>query len=176
MAPLLVTNCFLVWHGSPPPTHTRIWVQHRFRGQSTSVVPLAAPWEAGRASPAGAVGLVEEGRGASTPAGLVYPALVCFLAEEKANTHLLLGMCLDSCARYLLFSEQPSRAQGMYERAVRISEEILGDHHPQVSAQHRARACQTGFRIRWQMGTRGSGGGPARPSPAPAVSRGPRSG
>uniref|UniRef100_A0A8D0TMJ6 Tetratricopeptide repeat protein 19, mitochondrial n=1 Tax=Sus scrofa TaxID=9823 RepID=A0A8D0TMJ6_PIG len=53
-------------------------------------------------------------------------------AEEKANTHLLLGMCLDSCARYLLFSEQPSRAQGMYERAVRISEEILGDHHPQT--------------------------------------------
>lgn len=41
-------------------------------------------------------------------------------------------MCLDSCARYLLFSEQPSRAQGMYERAVRISEEILGDHHPQT--------------------------------------------
>lgn len=53
-------------------------------------------------------------------------------AEEKANTHLLLGMCLDSCARYLLFSEQPSRAQGMYERAVRISEEILGEHHPQT--------------------------------------------
>lgn len=30
------------------------------------MVPLAAPWEAGRASPAGAVGLVEEGRGAGS--------------------------------------------------------------------------------------------------------------
>eukprot|EP00069_Balaena_mysticetus_P004575 bmy_17390T0 len=28
--------------------------------------------------------------------------------EEKANTHLLLGMCVDTYARYLLFSKQPS--------------------------------------------------------------------
>uniref|UniRef100_H0VW53 Tetratricopeptide repeat protein 19, mitochondrial n=1 Tax=Cavia porcellus TaxID=10141 RepID=H0VW53_CAVPO len=52
--------------------------------------------------------------------------------EEKANTHLLLGMCLDSCARYLLFSKQPSQAQRMYEKALQISEEIQGERHPQT--------------------------------------------
>ncbi|XP_036691321.1 tetratricopeptide repeat protein 19, mitochondrial isoform X1 [Balaenoptera musculus] len=52
--------------------------------------------------------------------------------EEKANTHLLLGMCLDSYARYLLFSKQPSQAQRMYEKALQISEEILGERHPQT--------------------------------------------
>uniref|UniRef100_A0A2K6FCJ8 Tetratricopeptide repeat protein 19, mitochondrial n=1 Tax=Propithecus coquereli TaxID=379532 RepID=A0A2K6FCJ8_PROCO len=53
-------------------------------------------------------------------------------AEEKANTHLLLGMCLDACARYLLFSKQPSQAQRMYEKALQISEEIQGERHPQT--------------------------------------------
>ncbi|XP_003732977.2 tetratricopeptide repeat protein 19, mitochondrial isoform X2 [Callithrix jacchus] len=52
--------------------------------------------------------------------------------EEKANTHLLLGMCLDACARYLLFSKQPSQAQRMYEKALQISEEIHGERHPQT--------------------------------------------
>ncbi|XP_058904447.1 tetratricopeptide repeat protein 19, mitochondrial isoform X1 [Kogia breviceps] len=52
--------------------------------------------------------------------------------EEKANTHLLLGMCLDAYARYLLLSKQPSQAQRMYERALQISEEILGERHPQT--------------------------------------------
>ncbi|KAM6174899.1 tetratricopeptide repeat protein 19, mitochondrial isoform 2-T2 [Erethizon dorsatum] len=52
--------------------------------------------------------------------------------QEKANTHLLLGMCLDSCARYLLFSKQPSQAQRMYEKALQISEEIQGERHPQT--------------------------------------------
>ncbi|XP_023385758.1 tetratricopeptide repeat protein 19, mitochondrial isoform X2 [Pteropus vampyrus] len=52
--------------------------------------------------------------------------------EEKANTHLLLGMCLDAYARYLLFSKQPSQAQRMYEKALHISEEILGERHPQT--------------------------------------------
>nr|XP_044987663.1 tetratricopeptide repeat protein 19, mitochondrial [Jaculus jaculus] len=52
--------------------------------------------------------------------------------EEKANTHLLLGMCLDSCARYLLFSKQPSQAQRMYEKALQISQEIQGERHPQT--------------------------------------------
>ncbi|XP_045343452.1 tetratricopeptide repeat protein 19, mitochondrial isoform X3 [Leopardus geoffroyi] len=51
--------------------------------------------------------------------------------EEKANTHLLLGMCLDTYARYLLFSKQPAQAQRMYEKALQISEEILGERHPQ---------------------------------------------
>ncbi|XP_040309042.1 tetratricopeptide repeat protein 19, mitochondrial isoform X1 [Herpailurus yagouaroundi] len=52
--------------------------------------------------------------------------------EEKANTHLLLGMCLDTYARYLLFSKQPAQAQRMYEKALQISEEILGERHPQT--------------------------------------------
>ncbi|XP_026986930.1 tetratricopeptide repeat protein 19, mitochondrial isoform X3 [Sagmatias obliquidens] len=57
--------------------------------------------------------------------------------EEKANTHLLLGMCLETYARYLLFSKQPSQAQRMYEKALQIAEEILGERHPQV------RDCKT---------------------------------
>ncbi|TKC43142.1 hypothetical protein EI555_006190 [Monodon monoceros] len=52
--------------------------------------------------------------------------------EEKANTHLLLGTCLDTHARYLLFSKQPSQAQRMNEKALQISEEILGERHPQT--------------------------------------------
>ncbi|XP_060003144.1 tetratricopeptide repeat protein 19, mitochondrial-like [Lagenorhynchus albirostris] len=52
--------------------------------------------------------------------------------EEKANTHLPLGTCLDTHARYLLFSKQPSQAQRMNEKALQISEEILGERHPQT--------------------------------------------
>ncbi|XP_044105134.1 tetratricopeptide repeat protein 19, mitochondrial [Neovison vison] len=52
--------------------------------------------------------------------------------QEKASTHLLLGMCLDTYARYLLFSKQPSQAQRMYEKALQISEEMLGERHPQT--------------------------------------------
>ncbi|XP_021494826.1 tetratricopeptide repeat protein 19, mitochondrial isoform X2 [Meriones unguiculatus] len=52
--------------------------------------------------------------------------------EEKANTYLLLGMCLDSCARYLLFSNQLSQAQRMYEKALKICQEIQGERHPQT--------------------------------------------
>ncbi|XP_036776548.2 tetratricopeptide repeat protein 19, mitochondrial isoform X4 [Manis pentadactyla] len=60
----------------------------------------------------------------------------CVLSvEEKANTHLLLGMCLDAYAHYLLLSKQPSQAQRMYERALQISEEILGERHPRVKCQ-----------------------------------------
>ncbi|XP_051024361.1 tetratricopeptide repeat protein 19, mitochondrial isoform X2 [Acomys russatus] len=52
--------------------------------------------------------------------------------EEKANTYLLFGMCLDSCARYLLFSKQLSQAQRMYEKALQICQEIQGERHPQT--------------------------------------------
>ncbi|KAM8814173.1 tetratricopeptide repeat protein 19, mitochondrial isoform 2-T2 [Rhynchonycteris naso] len=52
--------------------------------------------------------------------------------DEKANTRLLLGMCLDAYARFLLLSERPSQAQALYEKALRISEEILGERHPQT--------------------------------------------
>lgn len=63
--------------------------------------------------------------------------LFLFLVEEKASTHLLLGMCLDAYARYLLFSKQPSEAQRMCEKALHISEEILGERHPQVRGKQR---------------------------------------
>ncbi|CAH6786199.1 Ttc19 [Phodopus roborovskii] len=52
--------------------------------------------------------------------------------KQKANTYLLLGMCLDSCARYLLFSKQLSQAQRMYEKALQICQEIQGERHPQT--------------------------------------------
>lgn len=55
-----------------------------------------------------------------------------FAAEEKANTRLLLGMSLDSYARYLLDINQLSVAQKMYEKALQISSEVQGETHPQV--------------------------------------------
>ncbi|XP_042686263.1 tetratricopeptide repeat protein 19, mitochondrial [Centrocercus urophasianus] len=53
-------------------------------------------------------------------------------AEEKANTRLLLGMSLDSYARYLLDINQLSVAQKMYEKALQISSEVQGETHPQT--------------------------------------------
>lgn len=69
--------------------------------------------------------------------------LISFLVDEKANTRLLLGMCLDAYAHYLLFSKQPSQAQRMYEKALQISEEILGERHPQVREENREKDCKT---------------------------------
>ncbi|OXB73338.1 UNVERIFIED_CONTAM: hypothetical protein H355_016992 [Colinus virginianus] len=53
-------------------------------------------------------------------------------AEEKANTRLLLGMSLDSYARYLLDINQLSVAQKMYEKALQISHDVQGETHPQT--------------------------------------------
>ncbi|XP_043355450.1 tetratricopeptide repeat protein 19, mitochondrial isoform X3 [Dermochelys coriacea] len=53
-------------------------------------------------------------------------------AEERANTYLLLGLCLDSYGRYLLANKQLLRAQRMYERALQISKEVQGETHPQT--------------------------------------------
>ncbi|XP_042713899.2 tetratricopeptide repeat protein 19, mitochondrial isoform X3 [Chrysemys picta bellii] len=53
-------------------------------------------------------------------------------AEERANTYLLLGLCLDSYGRYLLANKQLPGAQRMYERALQISKEVQGDTHPQT--------------------------------------------
>ncbi|XP_035198861.1 tetratricopeptide repeat protein 19, mitochondrial [Oxyura jamaicensis] len=53
-------------------------------------------------------------------------------AEEKANTHLLLGMSLDSYARYLLNINQLPVAQKMYEKALQISKDVQGETHPQT--------------------------------------------
>lgn len=56
-----------------------------------------------------------------------------FAAEEKANTRLLLGMSLDSYARYLLNINQLPVAQKMYEKALQISNDVQGETHPQVT-------------------------------------------
>ncbi|XP_059573480.1 tetratricopeptide repeat protein 19, mitochondrial isoform X2 [Alligator mississippiensis] len=53
-------------------------------------------------------------------------------AKEKANTRLLLGLCLDSYGRYLLTRNQPAVAQIMYEKALQISRDIQGETHPQT--------------------------------------------
>ncbi|XP_065502945.1 tetratricopeptide repeat protein 19, mitochondrial isoform X3 [Caloenas nicobarica] len=52
--------------------------------------------------------------------------------EEKANTRLLLGMSLDSYARYLLNINQLPVAQQMYEKALQISNDVQGETHPQT--------------------------------------------
>ncbi|NXY45951.1 TTC19 protein, partial [Ceuthmochares aereus] len=53
-------------------------------------------------------------------------------AEEKANTRLLLGMSLDSYARYLIDINQLPVAQKMYEKALKISHDVQGETHPQT--------------------------------------------
>uniref|UniRef100_A0A8C6NFD6 Uncharacterized protein n=1 Tax=Melopsittacus undulatus TaxID=13146 RepID=A0A8C6NFD6_MELUD len=53
-------------------------------------------------------------------------------AEEKANTRLLLGMSLDSYARYLLNINQLPAAQKMYEKALEISKDVQGETHAQT--------------------------------------------
>lgn len=53
-------------------------------------------------------------------------------AEEKANTQLLLGMSLDSYARYLQSISRLPTAQKMYEKALQISTDVQGETHPQV--------------------------------------------
>ncbi|XP_074070034.1 LOW QUALITY PROTEIN: tetratricopeptide repeat protein 19, mitochondrial-like [Macrotis lagotis] len=52
--------------------------------------------------------------------------------EEKENTQLLLGMCYDSYACYLLDVIRLSDAQKMYEKALQISKEIRRERHPQT--------------------------------------------
>ncbi|XP_006007802.1 tetratricopeptide repeat protein 19, mitochondrial isoform X2 [Latimeria chalumnae] len=51
---------------------------------------------------------------------------------EKDNTRLLLGMCLDSYGRYLLANQQLELAKSTFEKALRISQEVQGDNHPQT--------------------------------------------
>ncbi|XP_044139696.1 tetratricopeptide repeat protein 19, mitochondrial [Bufo gargarizans] len=53
-------------------------------------------------------------------------------AEEKTNTRLLLGLSLDSYARYLVANSQILHAQTMYERALQICKEEQGELHPQT--------------------------------------------
>ncbi|XP_032875433.1 tetratricopeptide repeat protein 19, mitochondrial isoform X1 [Amblyraja radiata] len=53
-------------------------------------------------------------------------------AEEMENMQLLLGMSLDSCARYMLIRGQLLLATGMYERALAIAQDVHGETHPQT--------------------------------------------
>ncbi|XP_075710488.1 tetratricopeptide repeat protein 19, mitochondrial isoform X2 [Rhinoderma darwinii] len=53
-------------------------------------------------------------------------------AEERTNTRLLLGLCLDSYARYLVANSQLMHAQTMYEKALQICREEQGELHPQT--------------------------------------------
>ncbi|XP_069802060.1 tetratricopeptide repeat protein 19, mitochondrial isoform X2 [Dendropsophus ebraccatus] len=52
--------------------------------------------------------------------------------EDKTNTRLLLGLCLDSYARYLVANSQLLHAQTMYEKALQICREEQGELHPQT--------------------------------------------
>eukprot|EP00079_Xenopus_tropicalis_P011886 XP_002938292.2 PREDICTED: tetratricopeptide repeat protein 19, mitochondrial isoform X1 [Xenopus tropicalis] len=61
-------------------------------------------------------------------AGLLEGSLA---ADEKSNTRLLLGLCLDSYGRYLINNSSFSQAQNMYEKALRICTEEQGTEHPQ---------------------------------------------
>ncbi|GCB84329.1 hypothetical protein scyTo_0024986, partial [Scyliorhinus torazame] len=52
-------------------------------------------------------------------------------AHEKDNTRLLLGMSLDSCARYMISRKQLELAESLYEKALAISRQVQGETHPQ---------------------------------------------
>uniref|UniRef100_H9GLP5 Uncharacterized protein n=1 Tax=Anolis carolinensis TaxID=28377 RepID=H9GLP5_ANOCA len=52
--------------------------------------------------------------------------------EERKDTRLLLGLSLDSYARFLLARGRASAAQKMYVRALRIAAEEQGQAHPQT--------------------------------------------
>ncbi|XP_041045701.1 tetratricopeptide repeat protein 19, mitochondrial [Carcharodon carcharias] len=53
-------------------------------------------------------------------------------AAEKENTRLLLGMSLDSCARYMMSRKQLELAESLYEKALAISQQVQGETHPQT--------------------------------------------
>ncbi|KAM4794840.1 tetratricopeptide repeat protein 19, mitochondrial isoform 1-T1 [Rhinophrynus dorsalis] len=54
------------------------------------------------------------------------------VSEEIFNTTLLLGLSLDSYARYLLANAEFSQAQSMYEKALNICRVEQGELHPQT--------------------------------------------
>uniref|UniRef100_A0A8C5QS01 Kinesin light chain n=1 Tax=Leptobrachium leishanense TaxID=445787 RepID=A0A8C5QS01_9ANUR len=54
------------------------------------------------------------------------------VVEEKSDTSLLLGLCLDSYGRYLTSREKFADAQVMYEKALQICREEQGELHPQT--------------------------------------------
>lgn len=54
------------------------------------------------------------------------------LEALRKETHLLLGLCLDSRARYRASTLQLSQAQQDYQKALNICRQEQGDAHPQV--------------------------------------------
>ncbi|KAJ8336903.1 hypothetical protein SKAU_G00381230 [Synaphobranchus kaupii] len=52
--------------------------------------------------------------------------------EERKDTKLLLGLCLDSRARYRTAMHRLEQAQGDYQRALQICREEQGEAHPQT--------------------------------------------
>lgn len=54
---------------------------------------------------------------------------------ERKNTRLLLGLCLDSRARYRTSSLRLQEASDDYQRALEICSQEQGPTHPQVPTQ-----------------------------------------
>lgn len=54
------------------------------------------------------------------------------LEALRKETHLLLGLCLDSRARYRASTLHLSQAQQDYQKALNICRQEQGDAHPQV--------------------------------------------
>ncbi|XP_036375188.1 tetratricopeptide repeat protein 19, mitochondrial [Megalops cyprinoides] len=52
--------------------------------------------------------------------------------EERKDTRLLLGLCLDSRARYLTAMHRLEQARGDYQRALQICRQDQGESHPQT--------------------------------------------
>ncbi|XP_041956422.1 tetratricopeptide repeat protein 19, mitochondrial [Alosa alosa] len=52
--------------------------------------------------------------------------------EERKDTRLLLGLCLDARARYLAVTHRLTEATGDYRRALQICSEEQGETHPQT--------------------------------------------
>ncbi|XP_029109664.1 tetratricopeptide repeat protein 19, mitochondrial isoform X2 [Scleropages formosus] len=51
--------------------------------------------------------------------------------DERKDTRLLLGLCLDSRARYLTATRRLEQARSDYQRALQICQEEQGEAHPQ---------------------------------------------
>lgn len=61
----------------------------------------------------------------------------------RKETRLLLGLCLDSRARYRASSLRLSQAQQDYQSALDICRQEQGDAHPQVDLQQAGSSSST---------------------------------
>ena len=48
----------------------------------------------------------------------------------------LLGVCLESWGSYLLSQDKPMEAATLLARALKVSKDVLGEDHEQVSSGH----------------------------------------